>query len=455
MLAGLLAVASCSNSNGGGGPGGAEGGLDGTTSCGGSGEPCCNGTACNAGLTCAASTCSGSSSGSDAATASGSGSGSGSSGSSPSSGSSTGGSGTDASGSGSSSGDAAVADGSSDASAADACSATGNLQSDSHNCGACGHDCLGGACSGGKCGVAAVIDNDGLVGAIAADATGAYWVAKGNGNGAIRHVAATSAQITTVATNQLAPAGVSADGTYFYFSTQGNFDAGYTGGNVYSCPAAGCGSSALLLGADNGAATQVPLNATSVFWSSSPNSGQSGYIESSPKDGGGAVPIVSVLNANVAADNNNVYWASDTTTSVSILREPLSGGAAVTLYSKTSTLAQAFVADSSAVYWIEQASPNVIKKCLLPDCVGGASTVMTVADSFASALAVDATQIYWPESGALKTAATSCTPSTCTAATLAPAPTGGGSTQGIAIFGGVVYWTWDGSGAGHVSRLVR
>jgi hypothetical protein len=54
------------------GPAGDAGGAGGpheSTSCGGSGDPCCDQTACNAGLTCSAGTCSGSSQSQDDATA--------------------------------------------------------------------------------------------------------------------------------------------------------------------------------------------------------------------------------------------------------------------------------------------------------------------------------------------------------------------------------------------------
>lgn len=54
---------SMSNSTG---PSGSDAGTqDGTTSCGASAEPCCNGATCTAGLTCSSGTCSGSSPASD------------------------------------------------------------------------------------------------------------------------------------------------------------------------------------------------------------------------------------------------------------------------------------------------------------------------------------------------------------------------------------------------------
>jgi formylglycine-generating enzyme len=56
IAAGL--TTSCSSSNGSSPPSGEDGGnRDGATKCGGSDEPCCEGTACNSGLTCGKGTC--------------------------------------------------------------------------------------------------------------------------------------------------------------------------------------------------------------------------------------------------------------------------------------------------------------------------------------------------------------------------------------------------------------
>jgi hypothetical protein len=55
----VAVAASCGGSSGGGGqPPGDAGNEDATTSCGGPGEPCCSGAACDNGLTCGAGTCS-------------------------------------------------------------------------------------------------------------------------------------------------------------------------------------------------------------------------------------------------------------------------------------------------------------------------------------------------------------------------------------------------------------
>jgi hypothetical protein len=59
VMAGVIA-ASCGGSSGksGGSPGGDASSQDATPICGGSGEPCCSGTACNNGLACTVGTCS-------------------------------------------------------------------------------------------------------------------------------------------------------------------------------------------------------------------------------------------------------------------------------------------------------------------------------------------------------------------------------------------------------------
>jgi hypothetical protein len=62
----------------------------------------------------------------------------------------------------------------------DACSA--NLQTDQQNCGACGHDCLGGACQGGECQPAHVLDtpNGGWAVGVGADAV--FWTNQMDGH---------------------------------------------------------------------------------------------------------------------------------------------------------------------------------------------------------------------------------------------------------------------------------
>jgi hypothetical protein len=59
---------------------------------------------------------------------------------------------------------------------ADAPVTCGDTSSDPANCGKCGHDCLGGACTAGACGPVAITTMAGTPGVLAADATYLYWV---------------------------------------------------------------------------------------------------------------------------------------------------------------------------------------------------------------------------------------------------------------------------------------
>jgi hypothetical protein len=61
--------------------------------------------------------------------------------------------------------------------ATDAC-ATVDAASDPKNCGACGHDCQGGACTDGVCQAFLVGNADASASSIAANANGVYWVTK-------------------------------------------------------------------------------------------------------------------------------------------------------------------------------------------------------------------------------------------------------------------------------------
>lgn len=54
-----------------------------------------------------------------------------------------------------------------------------DVQNDASQCGACGHSCLGGACTAGACGPVVLLANGGNVGNdIAVDATSIYWTAR-------------------------------------------------------------------------------------------------------------------------------------------------------------------------------------------------------------------------------------------------------------------------------------
>lgn len=71
--------------------------------------------------------------------------------------------------------DAAVDDGAADVTV-DGASCSADTSSDPHNCGVCGHDCVGGACSAGTCSPFTFAGYQGTVSALACDETAIYWL---------------------------------------------------------------------------------------------------------------------------------------------------------------------------------------------------------------------------------------------------------------------------------------
>jgi hypothetical protein len=67
----------------------------------------------------------------------------------------------------------AASDASSNKDAASACD--GSFETDPHNCGACGHDCLGGACMNGVCQSFTIATAQSAPGPVAADDNAVYW----------------------------------------------------------------------------------------------------------------------------------------------------------------------------------------------------------------------------------------------------------------------------------------
>ncbi len=104
---------------------------------------------------------------------------------------------------------------------ADACSA--HPSTDAQNCGACGHDCLGGACVGSVCQPHAIATGLGGPWWLALDATTVYWTEHGvasPGLNAVRRVQKTGAGLVTLATADGAYGGITVDTSRVYWSLQ-------------------------------------------------------------------------------------------------------------------------------------------------------------------------------------------------------------------------------------------
>lgn len=171
-----------------------------------------------------------------------------------------------------------------------------NLQTDQHNCGACGHDCGGGECKLGQCQpyVLATASNGGTVSALASNGAHVYWGYVGSANdGRIERCKVGGSAVDQVAIN-VSPVGLVADSAYVY-----GYDA--LGARIVR---AAPGEASQLFPAPQ-KVTRVILTGSKLIWNY-PDIGElwSGSIVGEME--GNITATVGDLR--FAADSANVYW---------------------------------------------------------------------------------------------------------------------------------------------------
>jgi hypothetical protein len=209
-------------------------------------------------------------------------------------------------------------------------SSCGYTQVDPHNCGACGHDCAGGACQAGVCvplppGVLA----SGVIAptSVAVDATNVYWISEGehsDGDGGVTGLVEVLECAKTGCNNSPT---LLASGQWDYFSAKDTLHGlASDGTNVYwatetalfACAVDGCNNSPTLLFNANTAVSAPPsvisVSAGTVYSANEwgvfgcPSSGCDG-------DGGGSSPPSDLLwngsAQGVVIDSTSAYWNSN------------------------------------------------------------------------------------------------------------------------------------------------
>lgn len=124
-----------------------------------------------------------------------------------------------------------------------------DLETNPNHCGACGRSCLGGACTGGRCGPVVVSAENGSPLAVTTDGAFVYWTNPGLGD--VRRARTDGGPVEVVFDGPPGTTfgeGLQTYGGDVYFSVA---DADADGG-VFRCPASGCGA-----GAPTAVATQL------------------------------------------------------------------------------------------------------------------------------------------------------------------------------------------------------
>ncbi len=216
-----------------------------------------------------------------------------------------------------------------------------DLTTDAEHCGACDHDCLGGACVASMCEPVRVADPLGT-------STGPW-------NGFLA----------------LDPRNV----YYGYAATP-------TGGIAM---AAKDGSTSSCIECDLGVVREIATDATTVYWA---NTG-SGELKSAPLGGGTVSSLWSgPIGTPIAVDPHHVFWADGTADA--LMMANLDGSAPTAIATSQPSISS-IAAHSGHVYWISAS------RLMEMDIASRTPNTLLPSLNHGKSVAVDATHIYWVE----------------------------------------------------------
>lgn len=341
-----------------------------------------------------------------------------------------------------------------------------NEQTDSNNCGSCGHHCLGGTCGAGVCQPVVLASGQSSPFYIALDTLSVYWTNEASsGANAQAMKCAKSGCDNTPAVLWSGPfglEGIAVQPPNVYWTADG------TTGQVMQCPVTGCTASSTLVAGQPIYVNLIAVNMNDVFWLDA-----NGYLVTCAVSGCANTPSTFLQNdmaVQLAVDERNLYW---TTGNGQVDVCSVSGcNGSPTVLASGQAMPNSLVVDATNVYWVNLGPPSgaadlmvpyyttgQIMKCAISGCNNNPTVLATVASAWLGAIAVDATNVYWTSAASTTTAPTSpngqimmCSTRGCGGSPTVLAVTdtipsngiGGARTQpipGLAVDDTRIYWT--------------
>ena len=320
---------------------------------------------------------------------------------------------------------------------------TADTQNDPKNCGKCGHDCFGGACSAGVCQVATLVTGQIYVTALAITPAKIFWSR-----------ASTQTQHSGIFSSDLDGQNLAMlyDGNQSYcMGLQATSNATYfnCGGEFYKCALPSCSQTPTpLLAMSSVAATALDATNQALYFSvyTAYNQQTGGFVGSMPLTGGSYTRLVAADQpspSSLLIANNVVYWLDSGTytndnitgnggvrsaplgtnqnftdlvndkTAIDYTGLALSGstvyygigsgnaihtvatiGGSYSTYTTSTTNEILYlIADTNAVYWADNSK---IEKCSLASC--GAPQTFASGQS-PTVMAQDGASVFWANGG--------------------------------------------------------
>jgi hypothetical protein len=351
---------------------------------------------------------------------------------------------------------------------------TANLETDPLNCGACGHSCLGGACTAHECQPTVLAQGQKQPWGIAVDTKAdgfVYWGTNSDkpnddaimkigkdGKNQVLLAHSPQGQVST-------PRGITVDDKFVYW-VNGRSDM-FDPGRIAKCAISGCASAGTLLISDLDEPLDIVLDDTQMFWIEKTGARVARALKEdggAPKTMTGGLWAVGPVEYTVAADATHVYFAARNTIA-RVAKTSAVADASTPAYQEifigVDTVGVAI--DDTNVYWASEDDPGVVQYAPKGGIPNG-SVASTLASQLPNphAIAVDATNVYWINNGAgLNTfvdgSVMMCPKSGCAAAGPKTLAAKQQNPKDIAMDDLAIYWTVNGTAAadGFVMKVAK
>ena len=266
---------------------------------------------------------------------------------------------------------------------------------DMHNCGACGHDCQGGACTASACQPLQLTTIGSTPYGIAVDSTNVYWIAR---DGSVYSVPIGGGTQTLLGSVGTKGQGIAVQGSSLYAT---DYASGvWSLSTIPSSPVKIASG-----GASAGLTSAIVADTNNVYFSTEGSS--TSEVAQAPIGGGATVPLDSAIAYpmltisppfNVAVDATYVYWAdAGTTDNGGSVQRVLIGGGTVETIATGQAYPWSLVVYSGSVYWtnLGTAANTYNDGSVMKLTIGSSPTALVSNVRSPTMLAADASGVYF------------------------------------------------------------